>query len=386
MNNKLAIFLCLFTALMYLSNDIYLPSIDNIAIYYNMAPAVLVLSITAWLIGALSAQIIFVFIKPTINNLTVLLMMSTFLLLNLFVFFNTNLTLFFLARILTGAICGCSIIITYAFIYQHFQSTKTVAYFSLLNLLIVFSIVLGPLIGGIILHIFPFQYIFLFLAVLTGICILYLKLTLVFTQAETDAQPKKGKWQLLKQLLKNYRYFAYTIVNSLFFSSIILWLSTGAIIFSHNDYTFPITQIALCICFLLGNFLGIRYCKLIQNKRSDYLIHAILFSFAAIGLLVPMTTIAHLCLFGIILFIIGHVFPFYQKHAIDLAQKTDIWLGITMYAIITGVIATLSSIAASFFIAMSEQALFKALFFTIILAVSIKIYLNIKTDDDKVGC
>jgi Bcr/CflA subfamily drug resistance transporter len=245
----------------YLSNDMYLPALPQIATDFGVTHAEAQFSLTAWFLGTTSMQLIYGPLSDRYGRRPILLFGGVLFILSSAICASMpNMNSFLFARFVQGTTVCSMIIAGYASIHELYDQKHAVRILALMSSITVLAPTLGPLGGSIVLYFLNWQWIFWILVIWGAIAIL-----LLFKWMPETNPPEKRHPLALQQLAKNYvavltnfRFMTTMIAFCCVFCGFIFWLSSGPFIvadeFHLNTTVFGLCQSVIFGCYLIANY------------------------------------------------------------------------------------------------------------------------------------
>lgn len=272
-NRKLLFFpllLVFYEITTYLSNDMYLPALPQIAADLNILQGQAQATLTSWFLGSISMQLILGPLSDRFGRRPIVLVggvifISTTILCALAPNFYTLL----IARFFEGAVV-CSVVTAgYASIHESFERTQAIRMLALMGSVVVLAPAFGPLFGSAVLYFANWRGIFWVIALLATIAI-----TLLFKFMPETNPPLARKPLEVRSLAKNYwgvlsntQFLNLTAIYCFIFCNFIVWLSAAPFIvsteFGMNTVIFSLAQIFIFSFFVAGNRIVKKYLDVI---------------------------------------------------------------------------------------------------------------------------
>ncbi|RDB35552.1 MAG: MFS transporter [Spirobacillus cienkowskii] len=255
-------FLVTFEFAVYMSNDMILPALIEVFKELNESQNLISLSLSVYLIGAVSLQLFIGPISDSIGRRPVFFAGGLIVLIgNLLGIFAQNSPVFFLARLLQGmGPCFISVV-GYACVHELYRSKAAINVISWMTSITLFAPMIGPLFGSLVFSFFGWRYIFVSTFLLSFLSLIGIWFTMPETLSPYNTQ-KIQIYNIIKNyfnLLKNKNFIFGTLSYGLAFGAIMVWISSSPLvlmkIFQLDINQFSIIQIPVFLSFIIGTFL-----------------------------------------------------------------------------------------------------------------------------------
>ena len=273
----------------FLATDMYLPAFDKMRIDLDTTKSSISATLSLFLAGYCIAQLLWGPISDKVGKpKTVLMGLSIFTIASVCIYFTERVNILLLLR-LVQAIGVCAAAVSWqALVIERYPKEETNKIFASIMPLVALSPALAPLIGAFLLNYFGWRSIFIALAIIAVLLILY---TLRITEDKIDynSNPKPVNSILEKtylSLLKSKRYLGNVLIYALCSAAFFAWLTGSPFFLKELGYTesqigfsfFPQT-----IAFLIG---GYGYRSLSSKIEGKEILPAllILYSISAVSL------------------------------------------------------------------------------------------------------
>ncbi|MDC0349264.1 multidrug effflux MFS transporter [Alphaproteobacteria bacterium] len=279
--------LVFYEAILYLSNDMYLPSLPNIAQELRTSQDMAQYTLAIWFLGTCTLQL---FLSPLSDRFG----RRPMLLWGCLLFFISNLVCAYaetiegllLGRFLQGSVVGTVTVVGYAAVHEFYDSKKTVQLLSIMASIIVLAPAVGPILGAGILEYTSWRFIFQILAgmgVLGGIGIYIL---MPKDKAEKKEIILKRVMSQYGSLLKNKSFMRYGMAFCIILSSFFIWIVESPFVIieglKRDPSVFGWAQVFVFGCFGVGSQIAK---VLIREKPVSYVIRLAIFTLISGGLL-----------------------------------------------------------------------------------------------------
>lgn len=254
-------FFVLYEISTYLSNDMIMPAMLQIVKEFHSSVDNISLSLSLFIVGGSSLQIILGPLCDRFGKKIVLLFGCLwFLFATILIPFSPSMPLFLVARLFQG-MGLCFIFIGYAAVHELFNDKQAIKLISLLANITIFAPLLGPLIGSMIVALSDWKYIF----IVTGILGLVALIGLFKFMPELDKQQVVGtmKFSSISKIYKEI--FTHKIFNLGIWTSaiatapVIAWIGISPVIVMSGLHLssgyYVLYQSIIFSGFVLGNLI-----------------------------------------------------------------------------------------------------------------------------------
>jgi DHA1 family bicyclomycin/chloramphenicol resistance-like MFS transporter len=272
-----------------LSIDMYLPAFTKIADFLHVNTNMVQISLTIFLLGYTFAQLIFGPISDRFGRKYVLLIGTTiFILGSILCAYSSTLWSFYSARLIQSIGAGSGAVISLAIIRDSFEHDERLHYLGLISTVMGFAPLVAPIIGGKIILLYKWQYIFVSLGAVGA-------LTLILIFIIDESHTKLTKVSVIElynnyiTIIKNKMFILPAVVNALAFSTMFIYISgsphllLGLFKISPSNFGFYFAFNAIAVIF--GNFIATRLNKRF-NSELVQLLASMLSAISAILLMV----------------------------------------------------------------------------------------------------
>lgn len=253
----------------FLSNDMYLPSMPSIAQDLGLTKQQVQYTLTLWFLGSSSLQL---FLGPISDRygrrVMVILGGIVYIAASYVCAVSTNFAVFLLARFIQGATICAVLVAGGAAIHESCSTKMAIKIFSFINAVTILAPAFGPLIGALIIQFAHWRYIFY---ILTFLGILGTFLNMLFmpetNQIKHAIHFKRISNEYIK-ILRNKEYMLPSISYCLLISIFFLWMFEAPFImletYKLSGLYYGISQTLIFSCF----FAGAELTRYILNRHT----------------------------------------------------------------------------------------------------------------------
>ncbi len=251
-------FLVLYELTVNLSNDMYLPAVSLMIHFFQTDAYHIQLTLSAWFAGAMLMNPILGILSDYYGQKNILFYSGLlFLFSTSYCIFPHQYNLFIVARFLQGFTATSIVICGYSLIHQLYDDKQAILITAWISGALILAPMLGPLMGGYIIHLTNWNSVFLILFITAAFSLAGLKIFM-------PTLAKKGVYQFdLKQelidykvILTNSHFFIHTFMYAMLFGGLILWITASPFIFitSHHlsPLLFGLLQLPIFACYIIG--------------------------------------------------------------------------------------------------------------------------------------
>jgi Bcr/CflA subfamily drug resistance transporter len=243
----------------YLANDMYLPALPSIVTDLNTNTSSAQQTITIWFLGTMSLQLFLGPLSDRLGRRPILLTGGIiFILATVICAKATNITTLLLARFLQGCVV-CTIGTTgYSSIHELFEQSTAIRILAIMGSITILAPSFGPLLGGIILQWLSWRWIFVLLAIMATLALIFLW----FLMPESNPLEKRQSlnWaRIVKNyvnILGNRKFTLNTLIFCFTFLGMIAWIAAGPFLvidkFKYSTLMFGIFQAMVFSCVIIG--------------------------------------------------------------------------------------------------------------------------------------
>jgi Bcr/CflA subfamily drug resistance transporter len=258
------IVLIIFEMATYLSNDMYLPALPNIIRDLQITSFAGQMTLTAWLLGSASLQLVMGPISDRFGRRPILLYGGMiFIVASALCALSNHLIVLLIARFFQGAVVCAVMVGGYATIHELLETEQAIKTLAWMSSIIILAPAFGPLLGSLILLFASWRVIFIILAVFGIFIFLGLKMW------TPESLPAENRQSLkLKRIFNNYwlilrtrQFLAYTGTFCILFSSFIAWIVVGPLLVIRDFHLSAVWFGGIQVLLFAGFIIGTRVIK-----------------------------------------------------------------------------------------------------------------------------
>lgn len=274
-------FLAILSVVGFLCTDMYLPAFDKMRLDFDTTKSNISYSLSLFLAGFAIAQILWGAVADRIGNRKAILYgLFIFALTSIIIFITKNIWVFLALRVLQ-AIGACAATVCWqSLVIERYPETQTNKIFSSIMPLVALSPALAPLLGVFILQHLGWRPIFMLLACVALLLMLYT----FFLKDIKNSSSKKNNPINYTTFFKNKIYIGNVLMYGFCSGGFFAWL-TGAPFFlkflGYDETAIGLSFIPQTIAFLIGGY-GLR---LVLEKINGKIILPYLLGIYSISLL-----------------------------------------------------------------------------------------------------
>lgn len=211
-----------------LSIDMYLPALPQIANDFHSNPSLVQLSLTFFLLGLASGQLLSGPLSDVYGRRKPLLIgLITYFVVSLLCVFSPSIWTFILLRLIQGLAGAAGVVISRAVVRDLYSGSELTKFFALLALVNGLAPILAPVVGAQFLKVVPWQGIFIILSIIG----LVMFLVVFFSLPETLPDEKRASGGLantfitFRNLILDRSFMGYALVQGLVFAAMFAYIS-----------------------------------------------------------------------------------------------------------------------------------------------------------------
>ncbi|MFM9402493.1 purine nucleoside transporter PunC [Myroides odoratimimus] len=345
----------------FLATDMYLPAFDKMRIDFDTTKSNISATLSLFLAGYAIAQLMWGPISDKVGKpKTIIIGLSIFTISSLAIFFTDSVIAFIVLRLIQ-AIGVCAAAVSWqALVIEKYPSSETNKVFASIMPLVALSPALAPLLGVYLLDHFGWRSIFITLAIISVLLILY-TFTIKEEKKVEETVQVKAKSISYFEILKSKKYVGNVLIYALCSAAFFAWL-TGSPFFlkemGYNESEIGFSFVPQTIAFLVGGF---GYRTLSSRVNGDVLMPFFIALFViaissltALAVFTTPTLTTLLIPFCLMAFVNGASYPIVVSEALKLYPNNSGKAAALQNTIQLGMCFIASSIVSLF----TEDALF----------------------------
>ncbi len=262
-------FLILFEIAIYLSNDMYLPSMPTIAQDLSLTQHQIQNTLTFWFLGASSLQFIMGPLSDCYGRRAVIIFGGVcFVVSSAVCAMSNSLGILLIARFVQGTAICSALVAGYAAIHELFNTYQAIKILAFMSAVTILAPAFGPLFGALLAQFTSWRYIFWFLFVFGLATIILLFLYMPESNTRKHKLNIRTILQDYRQILTNTEFMLPTVSYCLLVCIYFVWMFEAPFImievYGHSTLYYGLAQAFIFGCF----FLGAELTKLILSKHN----------------------------------------------------------------------------------------------------------------------
>jgi Bcr/CflA subfamily drug resistance transporter len=260
--------LVFYEAVLYLANDMYLPSLPAIARDLKTSQDMVQYTLALWFLGTCSLQVFLGPLSDYFGRRQVLVWGSgLFFGSTLMCTLSHSIEMLLFARFLQGSVVGTVVVAGYAAIHEFYDSRRTVQLLSIMASIIVLAPAVGPVIGAWILEFYSWRVIFSLLAGMGAIGVIGIYFSMPKDILRTKVSIEKVI-QDYKSILSNRLFLKYALSFGFIISSFFIWIVEGPFVIIEGLKLEP-SVFGWMQVLIFGSFgIGAQLAKRLIKKQS----------------------------------------------------------------------------------------------------------------------
>lgn len=253
-------FLIIYELAVNLSNDMYLPALSEMGNFFNTTNNQIQYTLTAWFAGAMAMNPVLGSLSDNIGRKKILLWSGAiFLIATLYCAYPANFSLFLCARFLQGMAVTSIVVGGYALIHELYSDEDAILIVAWMNGCLIVAPMMGPLLGGAIMHVSSWHYIFLTLCLISATALIGLHFfmpAIKFAETSSETFNFKNEVSIYSKILSSPKFLLGAVIYSLFFAGLIAWITISPFLllsrYHYSPLQFGLIQIPIFASYILG--------------------------------------------------------------------------------------------------------------------------------------
>lgn len=274
----LPVFLALYEFILNISNDMYIPALPVVSIFFNVETSLAKATIIIWFVGATVSQLFVGPISDKYGRRPILFIGGgIFIVVTFFCAITSSYWFFMVSRFFQGIAVSSLIIAGYAIIHEYYNDQESTKIFAFLGAVTVTAPMLGPTIGGILISFIQWNKLFLILSLASSVILLILWFITPETMINSSTRDSKFTIQDFYfpfiKLIKNKSFFLNSLIAGISYSITISWIINSSFLFT-KKYNFSSIQYGNIQILIFGSYLlSMQILKILVNRyQKDYLV------------------------------------------------------------------------------------------------------------------
>ncbi|TDQ56673.1 DHA1 family bicyclomycin/chloramphenicol resistance-like MFS transporter [Mesocricetibacter intestinalis] len=228
--------------------DLYLPSLPNLAQFFNTHPSMSQLTLTAGMLGLAFGQLLFGPVSDKFGRrLPLLISLGVFIVSTVLILFSPNIHSMIALRVVQGLASSGSVVISRAIVADLYSGREMTRFFGTLTTINGLAPIASPILGSLMLKYTDWRGMFVFLAFI-GVAVM------LFTfRLRESLQPQQrvqtsllSSFKFLFLILKNKKFVTYVLISSFAFAGMFAYISGSPFIFQQH---YGLSSVAFGLCF-----------------------------------------------------------------------------------------------------------------------------------------
>ncbi len=359
------ILIAFYAVSIFLANDMFLPAIGEISKEMNVDSNVISYGVGAYLLGALSLQLLAGPLSDKYGRRKALLGGGLFFSLATFgIIFSTTAETFLVFRYLQGTGTCMFSAAGMASLNEYYKEEEAVKAISLTINIIMLAPILGPIVGAFIIKFTSWRGIFIvdLLILLVVLVFIYIFMPETSDTSKTSKYTLKDNFKGLIMVFRNKSFLLHCLSLSSYAGMFIVWITAGVHMFVDNlgktpqEYSF--WQIPVLLMYMLGNSISPKITRRLKSKGTvDYVTRSLtifILILAGLNVLFDESLWLLLLIVSITMLHRGVINSPYSQYVLSLEREFQGSTASGM-SILTNIGSVTASVVASYFYDFSNR-------------------------------
>jgi multidrug resistance protein len=352
------LFIVFYEITIYLSMDAYVPAMHQIGVDFNVGDHLVQYTVSSWVIGSLLALLFVGPFSERFGRRPVLFCGGVIYTAScLACAVATGIHGLLLARFFQGMGMPTMVVAGYAVVNEYYESQEAIKIIALMSAIKLLAPAFGPLLGGLLLIVLTWQWIFIILAFLSFTALIFLFFSMPETLSKQSVKPLKLKIALrqYQSIMAEFSFVTCSLVTVLPIVGLIVWLVSGTFIVHHfgfNSVQFGLMQVCVFSCYMLGN----TYVKRYSSVENNHIIVRVGMGLALFGslfnlicsLLYPSNLLLFVGLLMLVQLGCGLSMPILSRKALE-QSKALMGIRVTVFTFFRTAAAALGTVCVAWF-------------------------------------
>ncbi|MFA6036508.1 MAG: Bcr/CflA family efflux MFS transporter [Legionellales bacterium] len=312
----------------YFGADMYLPTLPALEAYFSSNKTAIGLTFSIYMFGITIGQLLYGTLSDCYGRKNTLIFgLGLFIIATIGCIYSTDIISFIFWRLIQALGACASMVIWQAMVIDKFETDDIRKIFAIVFPMLALSPALAPTIGGAIITLYPWQAIFIVLA-LVGVILLSCVIFFIKETMHRDAQTLELKAQDIKNkyltLLRSPIYMGYVCTIGMTSGAYFCYLTASPFILSKMGYSamyIGLSYVPQTVAFMCGGFISKKLIDYFGPKTMTYCLYAFVF-FALVlfcmTVLFPLKNALQIIIpFSIMALINGILYPYFMSMALN---------------------------------------------------------------------
>lgn len=358
------ILVAFYAVAVFLSNDMFLPAIGDIAIDMGSSKGMISYGVGFYLLGALSLQFFAGPLSDKYGRRSSLIGGGIFFTFATFgIIFTNSVTTFLFFRFLEGAGTCMFSAAGMASINEYYNEEEAVRAISLTVNVIMLAPILGPIIGAFIIKFTSWQGIFIvdLLFIVIILILIYFYMPETSDRNLSNNLSLKESFQGLSIAFKNKVFILHSLSVASYAGMFLIWITAGTHMLIDNLHQTPqeysFVQLPILLAYVVGNTISPHFVRKMKSEKVIFISTKIILTLSIIlviaNLIFDSTLSIILITLSSLMFMRGVINSPYSQYILSLERKFQ-GSSASVMSIVTNSGTFIASMVASFFYSFSN--------------------------------